>query len=74
MEDGITTRLELWPRRGAMHVDDDIRRIQQNNQVLREIAQRVHFQVLVRQQVRWTLFEDVFQLLMTPRQGPSRGY
>lgn len=52
MEDGVTVLPKLRPGIGAVHVDDDIRRIEQNDQVLREIGQRIHLQILVRQQHR----------------------
>ena len=52
MEDGVTPLPELRPCIGAVHVDDDIRRIQQNDQVLCKIGQRIHLQILVRQQHR----------------------
>ena len=52
MEDGVTTLPKLRPRIGAVDVDDDIRRIQQNDQVLCEIGQRIHLEILIRQQDR----------------------
>ena len=52
MEDSVTPLPELRSCIGAVHVDDDIRRIQQNDQVLCKIGQRVHLQILVRKQHR----------------------
>jgi hypothetical protein len=50
MEHRVRTLAKLRPGIGTVDVDDDIRRIQQNDQVLREIGQRVHLQVPVGQQ------------------------
>ena len=50
MENGVTALPKLRPGVGAVDVDDDIGRIEQNDQVLREIGQRIYLQVHVRQQ------------------------
>jgi hypothetical protein len=52
MENGVTALPKLRPGVGAVDVDDDIGRIEQNDQVLREIGQRIYLQVHVRQQHR----------------------
>ncbi len=52
MKNGVTPFPELRPAIGAMDIDHDIGRIEQNDQVLREIGQCIHLQILVRQQHR----------------------
>ena len=45
MENGVAPLAKLRPGIGAVDVDDDIGRIEQNDQVLREIGQRIYLQV-----------------------------
>ena len=52
MKNGVAPLPELRPGIGAVDIDHDIGRIEQNDQVLREIGQCIHLQVLVRQQHR----------------------
>ena len=52
MKNGVAPLPELRPGIGAVDIDHDIGRIEQNDQVLREIGQCIHLQVLVRKQHR----------------------
>jgi len=52
MKNGVAPLPELRPGIGAMNIDHDIGRIEQNDQVLREIGQCIHLQILIRQQYR----------------------